>query len=208
MSMAPKDGNIIKDSIAALLRGLVGSPGDTGGSTTAGTMMAKENAIMERIEEARDTIVNQQIWGKWVTIATISGTVRVQPGETKSTIIKIPKGAWLSYMRTRVSSWTGASRPSTPPQGSIAINGKTYPISIANSPNVSSQYRYYATTYTGLNEVGASSAGSILWDHFIPLYPCFADGEVEFTMKLSSQDANYDGAVSGTVEIYILVGEE
>lgn len=208
MSMAPKDMDTIKDGIAALLEALVGTTADTGGSQTEGTVMGKENAIMDRIDEARNAIVNQQIWGQWTTERVISGTVRVQPGETKSTIIKIPKGAWFVYLRTRVSSYTGVSRPAGTPQGSITIAGKTYPIFIANSANVSGQYRYYTITYNGFNEVGASSTGAIIWNDFTPFYPRFADGEVEFTMKLASQDENYDGYVSGTVEIYILVGEE
>lgn len=189
----------------------IGKPNDTGGTETEGTVMAKENTVLKGIGnliEQQKILSMEQIWGKWVTASTISGTVVVRPGETKSTIIKIPKGAWFAYMRTRVSSWTGASRPSAPPQGSIEINGKTYPISIANSSNVSGQYRYYTTTYTGFNEVGASSTGSMIWDNFVPFYPCFAEGEAEFTMKLSSQDTNYDGTVGGTVEMYILVGEE
>ena len=45
-------------------------------------------------------------------------------------------------------------------------------------------------------------------DNFIPIYPRFANGEIEFAMKLSSQDADYAGYVGGTVEIYFLVGEE
>lgn len=186
----------------------IGNPDDTGGSPTEGTMMAKENAIMDRIEEARNAIVNQQIWGKWVTIASISGTVRVQYGETKSTTIKVPEGAWFAYLRTRVSSWTGAARPAGTPNGSITINGKTYPIMFSNSPNVNTQYAHYSITYTGFNRVGGGSSGGILWNDFIPIYPRFASGEIEFAMKLSSQDADYAGYVGGTVEIYFLVGEE
>lgn len=60
MSMAPKDGNIIKDGIAALLRGLVGSPGDTGGSQTSGTVMAKENELLKKVASLDTSIENLQ----------------------------------------------------------------------------------------------------------------------------------------------------
>ncbi len=211
MSMAPKDGNIIKDGIAALLKGLVGTPEDTGGSHTAGTVMAKENAILKKIgdlTERQKMFSREQIWGHWTTLGNASGTVRVQYGETKSTTIKVPEGAWFAYLRTRVSSWTGAARPAGTPDGSITINGKTYPIMFSNSPNVSTQYAHYSITYTGFNRVGGGSSGGILWNDFIPIYPRFANGEIEFAMKLSSQDADYAGYVGGTVEIYFLVGEE
>ena len=44
--MPPKDWDNIRDGIAALLDRLIGSTGDTGGSQTAGTVMAKENAVL------------------------------------------------------------------------------------------------------------------------------------------------------------------
>ena len=182
----------------------IGSPNDVGGSQTAGTVMAKENAILKKIEdltERQRMFSREQIWGHWTTLGNASGTVRVQYGETKSTTIKVPEGAWFAYLRTRVSSWTGAARPAGTPDGSITINGKTY-------PNVSTQYAHYSITYTGFNRVGGGSSGGILWDNFIPIYPRFANGEIEFAMKLSSQDADYAGYVGGTVEIYFLVGEE
>lgn len=209
--MPPKDWDNIRDGIAALLDRLIGNTGDTGGSQTAGTVMAKENAILKKIEdltERQRMFSRDQIWGHWTTLGNASGTVRVQYGETKSTTIKVPEGAWFAYLRTRVSSWTGAERPKGAPNGSITIGGTTYPVLLANSPYVDGQYRYYTTTYTGFNEMGGSQSGGIAWNGFVPMYPCFTDGEIEFAMKLSSQDADYAGYVWGTVEIYFLVGEE
>ena len=109
--MPPKDWDNIRDGIAALLDRLIGNTGDTGGSQTAGTVMAKENAILKKIEdltERQRMFSREQIWGHWTTLGNASGTVRVQYGETKSTTIKVPEGAWFAYLRTRVSSWTGA----------------------------------------------------------------------------------------------------
>lgn len=56
MSMAPKDGDIIKDGIAELLGGLIGSTGDTGGTETDGTVMAKENAILGQVNSIKDDV--------------------------------------------------------------------------------------------------------------------------------------------------------
>ena len=51
MSMSPKDGDIIKEGIAALLDMLIGSTGDAEGSLTEGTVFAKENAILQKVAE-------------------------------------------------------------------------------------------------------------------------------------------------------------
>ena len=82
--MPPKDWDNIRDGIAALLDRLIGNTGDTGGSQTAGTVMAKENAILKKIEdltERQRMFSREQIWGHWTTLGNASGTVRVQYGE-------------------------------------------------------------------------------------------------------------------------------
>lgn len=69
MSMAPKDGDIIKDSIAVLLRGIIGTTGDTGGSQTAGSVFAKENEMLRllHLSLAKGNMILKKTASKSVT---------------------------------------------------------------------------------------------------------------------------------------------
>lgn len=59
--MPPKDWDEVKGIVDALLKGLIGTTKDTGGSQTAGTVMGKENAILKKLAQMDDKVANNMI---------------------------------------------------------------------------------------------------------------------------------------------------
>ena len=210
MSMAPKDGDIIKDGIAALLGSLIGSAEDTGGSQTAGTVMAKENAIMDKIsdsEKMQESILKRQIWGQWASFGSVSGSMALKQNVPQTKIIKVPAGAWFVYMRARVGGVSGTGVSSFPMQGTLTIEGKTYPIAISGT-TTSMGSIYFSMTATGFNTMGTTSGNAMVWDNFIPIYPRFTDGSIEWTMELNTSNESFTGTAQAFLEIFYLVDEE
>lgn len=56
--MLPKDWDEMKGIVDALLKGLIGTTKDTGGSQTAGTVMGKENAILKMVGEVNAVVTS------------------------------------------------------------------------------------------------------------------------------------------------------
>ncbi len=208
--MPPKDWDNIKDGIAALLDRLIGSTGDTGGSQTAGTVFAKENAIMEKIsdsEKMQERISKRQIWGQWASLGTVLDSMALKQNVPKTKIIKVPAGAWFVYMKARIGGVSGTGASSFPMQGTLTIEGKTYPITISGSTTNATPI-YLSMTATGLNKMGTALGNAMVWDNFIPIYPRFTDGSIEWTMELNTSNESFTGTVQAVLEIFYLVGEE
>lgn len=190
--MPPKDWDNIKDGIAALLGSLIGSAEDTGGSQTAGTVMAKENEIMGMILAAG----NKQIWGKWVSIAVKNLSVNLVAGETKTEKVVIPANTWFNHI------YVGKSVSGTDMGASIATKIGKISFSTPTRNTAGSIGWHYAYTYMGMqsiinmtelarhNSTVATSSPSINTNYeTIPLFPYFEeDTEVEVTMRNISSE--------------------
>lgn len=189
MSMAPKDGNIIKDGIAALLRGLVGSPGDTGGSTTAGTVMAKENTIMEMLDEQDAKSIRNMVW---------------KTTETKTETISSSKIGGITFsfekpvkFRALYVSVTGTTTPSiTAPIYFInGENSKMFSLSINFGSSTTAcylfGYRVGSTWTTGLTLQHTTQ------NSWLPVFDFWI---TKLTIQIPANSSNYGQIISCCVD--------
>lgn len=188
----------------------IGRPDDMGGTQTTGTVMAKENALLNMIAdlaERQKLLSKEQIWGQWASLGTVLDSMALKQNVPKTKIIKVPAGAWFVYMRARIGGVSGTGVSSFPMQGTLTIEGKTYPITISGSTTNATPI-YLSMTTTGFNKMGTASGNVMVWDNFIPIYPRFTDGSIEWTMELNTSNESFTGTVQAVLEIFYLVGEE
>lgn len=189
----------------------IGLTADTGGSQTEGTVFAKENEILSRIEdleERQKTLFKEQIWGQWTAEGTISTRIAVPGSSIGTGTITVPEGAWFTYLRTRMSAYTSSEgAPSGHIEGTIIIEGKTYPISATISTN--NPYSFFIVGPTGFKFDRTSANPNPVLDGIIPIYPRFEGGEINVSMQINpSQGESYNGTAFVEVLIGYLVSEE
>lgn len=162
----------------------IGLMGDTGGSLTAGTLMAKENEIMKMVSKIND----KSIWGKWVTLTSRSLYFSLAPGKQETKTIITPAKAWFSYIFVYEGSPIGNDRSI---ELMVTINGTTYRMSAAIING--RQYQvHYMFTYAGLQAIYNVIRNENIQNSNFPLVPIFPyfEEEMEITVVALNKDTS------------------